>query len=141
MPTICDDDRSPILLMQIAQEALGITSEACNVSIYELKAKRRSRATIAFARQIAMYLAHVVGQMTLADISAVFERDRTTVAHACAMIEDRRDSPMFDRQMEFLSGEFRLRLEVLFSRMRLRRAPTEIDIRIARSKMMGASRV
>jgi hypothetical protein len=105
------------------------------VSIYELKAKRRSRATIAFARQIAMYLAHVVGQMTLADISAAFERDRTTVAYACGLVEDRRESPLFDRQVEFLSYEFRLRLEVLFSRARLRRAPSEIDVRVARAQL------
>ncbi|MEX0645976.1 MAG: helix-turn-helix domain-containing protein [Parvularculaceae bacterium] len=135
MPPAGDDYRSPMLFMQVAQEALGITSEACGVSIYELKAKGRSRASIAFARQIAMYLAHVVGQLTLADISIVFERDRTTVAYALAMIEDRRDSPMFDRQMEYLSSEFRLRLEVLFSRMRLRRAPTEIDVEIARRRL------
>jgi hypothetical protein len=135
MPTIGDDNRSPIFLMQIAQEAMAITCEACSVSIYELKAKRRSRATIAFARQIAMYLAHVVGQMTLADISAAFERDRTTVAYACGLVEDRRESPLFDRQVEFLSYEFRLRLEVLFSRARLRRAPSEIDVRVARAQL------
>ena len=48
-------------------------------------------------RQIAMYLSHVVLQISLTDIGIVFGRDRTTVGHACHVVEDRRDDPDFDR--------------------------------------------
>lgn len=68
----------------------------------DLQLPRRGPATVALARQTAMYLAHVGGQLTLTEVGRLFERDRTTVAHACALIEDRRDNPQFDQVMELL---------------------------------------
>ena len=62
----------------------------------------RGRANVALARQVAMYLAHVVCGMTLTDTGRLFGRDRTTVAHACGVIEDRRDDPLFDRALDLL---------------------------------------
>jgi hypothetical protein len=62
----------------------------------------RGKAPVALARQTAMYLAHVSCGLTLTDVGRVFARDRTTVAHACAVIEDRRDDPPFDRALELL---------------------------------------
>lgn len=62
----------------------------------------RGRARVALARQVAMYLAHVTCGMSLTDVGRMFSRDRTTVAHACAVIEDRRDDPRFDRAIELL---------------------------------------
>ena len=53
-------------------------------------------ARIAEARQIAMNLMHVVLRRKYADVGAFFGRDRTTVSHACALIEDRRDNSRFD---------------------------------------------
>jgi chromosomal replication initiation ATPase DnaA len=58
---------------------------------------------IAFARQVAMYLAHVACGMTLTEVGVVFGRDRTTVAHGCLKIEIRRDDPIFDRALDLLS--------------------------------------
>jgi hypothetical protein len=60
-----------------------------------LRAGRGTRK-IAFARQLAMYLTHVGFGLNLTEVGACFERDRTTVRHACALIEDRRDQPAFD---------------------------------------------
>jgi chromosomal replication initiation ATPase DnaA len=57
---------------------------------------------VAFARQVAMYLAHVGGGLCLSEVGRLFARDRTTVAHACALVEDRRDDPDFDRCLSFL---------------------------------------
>ncbi len=62
----------------------------------------RGRAKVALARQVAMYLAHVACGMTLTDTGRLFGRDRTTVAHACGVIEDRRDDPLFDRALDLL---------------------------------------
>lgn len=61
-------------------------------------ARRRS---LCHLRQIAMYVCHVVLQMSLTDIGLAFGRDRTTVGHACKVIEDRRDDQAYD---EFVSA-------------------------------------
>lgn len=62
---------------------------------------------MALARQTAMYLAHVGCSLSLTEVGTLFERDRTTVAHACALIEDRRDNPDFDRALELLERAVR----------------------------------
>ena len=74
----------------------------------ELWSDRRGNRRVAFARQVAMYLAHVVCGLTLPEVGALFARDRTTVAHACGLIEDRRDDPGFDRALDLLEGVLRL---------------------------------
>ena len=56
----------------------------------------------ALARQTAMYLAHVACTMKLTQVGEMFDRDRTTVAHACTVIENRRDDVNFDRAMALL---------------------------------------
>jgi Bacterial dnaA protein helix-turn-helix len=68
----------------------------------ELRRISRGRANVALARQVAMYLAHVTCGLTLTDTGKLFRRDRTTVAHACGVIEDRRDDPLFDRALDLL---------------------------------------
>ena len=86
---------------KIVTAALQLTSKACGVEYAEVAAVKR-KASVAFARQLAMYLCHVVGDMSLRDVASEFERDRTTVSHACHAIEDRRECPIFDRQIEHL---------------------------------------
>jgi chromosomal replication initiation ATPase DnaA len=49
-----------------------------------------------------MYLAHVTFGATLTEIGILFERDRTTVAHACGVVEDRRDDPDLDCKLDHL---------------------------------------
>jgi chromosomal replication initiation ATPase DnaA len=73
-----------------------------------LWAGTRGSPAEAFARQAAMYLAHVGLGMSLSEVARVFARDRTTVAHACARIEDRRDAAPFDRALDLLEGALRL---------------------------------
>lgn len=68
--------------------AMGLPAEALRVG--------RGPQKVAFARQLAMYLTHVGFGLTLTEVGACFERDRTTVRHACALVEDRRDQPAFD---------------------------------------------
>ncbi|RWX76164.1 hypothetical protein EPK99_20565 [Neorhizobium lilium] len=58
---------------------------------------RRDRRRFAcHVRQIAMYVCHVALRVSLSDIGDAFGRDRTTVGHACHVVEDRRDDPAFD---------------------------------------------
>lgn len=84
----------------------------------ELSAATRGRAQVALARQVAMYLTHVVCQLSFTDVGRAFARDRTTVAHACSVVEDLRDDPHFDRALELLEAVllFRMKMSVpLFS--------------------------
>ena len=74
------------------------------VASSDLWAGTRGRPHVAFARQVAMYLAHVACGLTLTEVGHVFARDRTTVAHACGRVEDLRDDPSFDRSLELLEG-------------------------------------
>ncbi|MEQ1931744.1 MAG: helix-turn-helix domain-containing protein [Parvularculaceae bacterium] len=131
------ENRFLIIASRTAREAMDVAATGCNVSLAELTAKGRSRAVVAYARQIAMYLAHVVGHMSLTEISAVFERDRTTVAHACHAIEDRRDSEMFDRQIEQLESDLRARLKLVFEKQRIWTAATPLGATLLR-RQFGA---
>ena len=75
------------------------------ISVIDLRAKSRGRAAAAFARQTAMHLAH--GEFLGLDLSRVgshFGRDRTTVAHACARVEDSRDNPKVERTLQCLEA-------------------------------------
>ena len=54
------------------------------------------RAVIARARQFAVYLHHVAFGETVSACARLFGRDRSTVRHACARIEDLRDDARFD---------------------------------------------
>lgn len=57
----------------------------------ELGRPTRRGADVAFARQVAMYVAHVDLGLSLTAAGKLFGRDRTTAAHACQVVEDRRD--------------------------------------------------
>ena len=54
------------------------------VGIEELRAPTRGSARAAFARQVAMYLAHVGGGVSLTEVGRLFERDRTTVGESAS---------------------------------------------------------
>ena len=68
----------------------------------------RGAPRAAYARQVAMYLARVGFELSFETIGRVFHRDRTTVAHACRVVEDSRDDIGLDRQiaaLELTCGE------------------------------------
>jgi hypothetical protein len=84
-----------LIVEQAVETVFGV--ETC-----QLQMAQRGPARVALARQTAMYLAHVGLSLSFTDVGILFQRDRTTVAHACAVIEDRRDDPHFDRALELL---------------------------------------
>jgi chromosomal replication initiation ATPase DnaA len=43
-----------------------------------------------------MYLAHVAFGLSLTEAGQLFGRDRSTAAHACRLMESRRDDPRMD---------------------------------------------
>ena len=97
--------RTPdMFVRQVLEQAV---SGVFMVASADLWAGTRGRARAAFARQVAMYLAHVACGFTLTEVGEVFSRDRTTVAHACSRVEDLRDDAAFDRSLDLLEGVLR----------------------------------
>jgi hypothetical protein len=89
------------------------TAAAFAVPVRELQAATRRAPYIAFARQSAMYLAHVAFEVSYSDVGRCFGRDRTTAAHACRLVEDRRDDPAVDAvlaSLECACGALRRRI-------------------------------
>jgi chromosomal replication initiation ATPase DnaA len=72
------------------------------VDLEDLRAPTRGSASAAFARQVAMYLAHVVCGLSMTEVGMLFARDRTTVAHACGVVEDSRDDLDLDVRLGHL---------------------------------------
>lgn len=72
------------------------TAAALAVPVGELISSTRRSPYVAFARQSAMYLAHVTFGLNYSEVARAFGRDRTTAAHACQLIEERRDDPAVD---------------------------------------------
>ncbi len=79
-----------------ARLAAGVAEYGLDVPAEEILSGGRGTAKAAFARQVAMYLCHVGFEFSLARIAMAFGRDRSTVAHACHVIEDRREEPQFE---------------------------------------------
>lgn len=79
-----------------ARLAAGVAAFALDVSTEDVLGLQRGSADIAFARQVAVYLCHTAFEMSLARVAIAFGRDRSTVAHACHVVEDRRDDVHFD---------------------------------------------
>ena len=91
------DARTCWLLEQAVAAAFAVPVDA-------VRASSRSTAEVAFARQCAMYLAHVALGASCHAVGRLFHRDRTTVAHACQLVELRRDDPAIDRMLDMLQG-------------------------------------
>ncbi|MET3926215.1 helix-turn-helix domain-containing protein [Devosia sp. 2618] len=80
-------------------DAIALVARHRKVPIRLLMHKSRSRLPTARARQLAMYLSHVVLGRSLKEVGEAFGRDRTTVSYACALVEDMRDDLRFDEEV------------------------------------------
>jgi chromosomal replication initiation ATPase DnaA len=76
--------------------AVSLAAFALGVPVWEVRAPTRGTNEAGYARAVAMYLAHAAFGMSLARVGLAFQRDRSTVAHACHRIEDQRDDARFD---------------------------------------------
>ena len=75
-------------------EAMVVSAFA--IASENMRARHRGPARAAFARQVAMYLARTRLGLSLTATGAFFGRDRTTGAHACRIVEAKRDDPRID---------------------------------------------
>jgi len=93
-----------VALSRLIIQAVASAFSICEI---ELQASTRRCAAAAFARQVAMYLAHVACGYSLTEVGILFERDRTTAAYACRKIEDCRDDPDLDFSLDCLESAVR----------------------------------
>jgi chromosomal replication initiation ATPase DnaA len=84
-----DDEAAAALAASVASYGLGVPQAA-------ILSAARGSVEASFARQVAMYLCHAGFELSLTRVAVAFGRDRSTVAHACHVIEDRRDDAQFD---------------------------------------------
>lgn len=79
-----------------SRRVCAIVARDFGIGVDDLLAATRGTRQVALARQAAMYLCHVGFALSFAAIGRAFARDRTTVAHACRLVEDNRDDIWFD---------------------------------------------
>ena len=93
-------ERGPQVTVESVQQVI---SAQFAVKLTDLKSPRRTRS-LAFARQVAMYLARKMANASLLSIGEKFgNRDHSTVIHAIQVIEKRRDEdPGFHSTLEGL---------------------------------------
>ncbi len=82
--------------------AVSLVGYALDMKAENILQAARGPRNLVHARQTAMYLTHVGLSMSLARVATAFERDRSTVAHACQRIEEMRDEAAFDIWLETL---------------------------------------
>lgn len=88
--------------------ALRLAARWSGIPASEVVASRRVSRRVSTARQIGIYLAHTAAGLPLAKVAKYFGRDRTTAAHACRLIEDRRDDRKFDAELADLEDLLRM---------------------------------
>ena len=87
------------------ERVLELVAAARGVTKAQLLQPGRGTGDIALSRQLAMYLMHVSLQRIYSEVGVFFERDRKTVSYACSVIEDRRDDPAFEAELQRLEAE------------------------------------
>nr|WP_184257966.1 helix-turn-helix domain-containing protein [Rhodopseudomonas rhenobacensis] len=87
---------------RIVQRVVGCVAADFGLDAGLLTAARRGSPRVALARQVAMYLSHVGFALSFETVGRLFGRDRTTVAHACRVVEDSRDDVWMDCRLATL---------------------------------------
>jgi chromosomal replication initiation ATPase DnaA len=95
--------RAPALIRLVG----WVAAELFAVGPDLVMAAARGSARAALARQVQVYLLHVGFGLHPAWIGRLVGRDRSTVIHACAAVEDRRDDPAFDAALGVVEAALR----------------------------------
>jgi chromosomal replication initiation ATPase DnaA len=94
--------RPPVTAKQICHGIAALVADEFGLDAASLMSPTRGSPCAAYARQVAMYLAHVGFALSFQAIGRAFDRDRTTVSHACRVVEDSRDDEKQDRRLALL---------------------------------------
>lgn len=76
-----------------------LLSDFFQVSLEELRSAQRGSSHVARIRQFGMYIAHTMFGLSMSEVAYAFSRERTTVKHACHLMEDMRENAQFDRSV------------------------------------------
>ncbi len=110
---IATTDRD-VRVIEACDCVIDLAAAFFNLPSRELRRSGRCTDEISRVRQIAMYVSHVMLGLNMTDIGKGFGRDRTTVMHACHLVEDLRDDDDFDqiiaRTEHIVAAAFRGRL-------------------------------
>lgn len=80
----------------------ALVAQTFRIRHEDLRASTRGAACVALARQVAMYHCNTTLGLPLTQVGHFFDRDRTTVGHACRIVEDMRDDVTFNGIMSCL---------------------------------------
>jgi chromosomal replication initiation ATPase DnaA len=101
-------DPAVFLAAQRISLAQFIVCQVHGVPVEEMRKPTRGRPHVARARQIAIHLARLVFAMTHRQLAQEFGRDRSTIHHACGLIEEmREDSAEFDSTLRWMESLLR----------------------------------
>jgi len=87
--------------------AQAFVAHVYDVPLAEMRGAKRGHPRAALARQVAMYLSHVVFGMHISAIAVAFARHKTTVHHALKHIESLRDDAQFDGSLRVIEATLR----------------------------------
>jgi chromosomal replication initiation ATPase DnaA len=81
----------------------AVVAQVFDVELEDMRTRSRYPRA-ALARQVAMYLSHVVLRMTVTQIAHAFGRERSTAFHAVRHVENLRDDPELDSTLLYLES-------------------------------------
>lgn len=101
-------DPAVFLTAQRASLARFVVAQVYGVTVEEMRKPTRGRPHVARARQIAIHLARSVFAMSHRQLAREFARDRSTIHHACHLIEGMREaSTEFDSNLRWIESLLR----------------------------------
>ena len=103
--SVPSDHASAPLLLRVTSE---IVAHSFDLDPRKLVSRKRGSSAVSRARQVTAYLLHTTLSMPLIDIARELQKDRTTIGHACRMVEDLRDDPDFDDRISGLESTLHL---------------------------------
>lgn len=96
--------RSPTSARLVCHDIARLVAGEFGLDAAAMISPTRGAPHAAYARQVAMYLAHVGFALSFEAIGRAFDRDRTTVSHACRVVEDSRDDVRLDHRLAALEA-------------------------------------
>ena len=97
-------DLDPEYDQKVGNLVLKLVSTLEKVAMVDLLSSSRGQSDICLARQMAMYLIHTVFSVPYHRVAIFLKRDRTTISHACRLVEDLRDNEEFDKRLETMEN-------------------------------------
>lgn len=90
-----------------AANAAKIVAKHYGITTNDIFQPTRGPSRAAFARQLAMYLTNTILGLSINATARAFNRDRRTVSHALALIEDMRSDQSFDEKLKGIEAQLR----------------------------------